>query len=352
MTEKKAIFLYPITKEIKREESNSYIRHLKQQLESEFEIVNGITKYGLLDAVAKFYKTDIFYFNWIEEVSTKKFGLLQVLILPFLLLGSKLTGKKIVWFIHNNISHYKDHLLIKKIIIKLMTIFADIIFSHSSELTLKVPKEKLHIHHHPIEEYSPLPPINACPYDLLIWGSVSSYKGIYEFVKHVSESSVLGNYNILIAGAFSSEEYYQSVMKIKTENVTVLKKLLSKEELLHFISASRFILFTYISKSILASAALCKSLSFGKEVIGPNIGAFKELGDRKLLYTYESFHALDHLMSELAKNDRAQIDQRKLFAYISETNWNAFSDFLSSRIKGLFRNENYPCVSNLEMRSK
>ena len=352
MGEKKRVFLYPITKEIIREESNSYIRHLNEQLGAEFEVVNYITKYGLLDAVAKFHKTNIYYFNWIEEVSTKKYGLLQFLILPFLLVGSKLTGKKIVWFIHNNVSHYKDHLLIKKIIIRLMTIFADVIFAHSSGLKLKVPKKKLHIFHHPIEPYRPLLPPADFTYDLLIWGSVSSYKGIYEFVSHVSQSPVLRNYKILVAGAFSSEAYYESVMQIKTDNVTVLKKLLSTEELIDCISMSKYILFTYVSKSILASAALCKTLSFGKEVIGPDIGAFKELGAAKLLYTYRSFKELDQLLTSLGENNGSEINQTDLQAYINKTSWEAFSEFLSLRIKRLFVVKDYPAVSNLEVRSK
>lgn len=346
MTERKTIFIYPITKKLMEPGSNSYIRNLVSHLGKEFEIANGVTSIGLFDAFLNFRKSDVFYFNWAEDISTKRFGILQTIALPFLLLLSKVSGKKIVWFVHNNVSHYKRLFLLKKVIIRLMSIFADVILSHSAEITIKVPKERLHVFHHPIEEYRPFFRLDGIKFDLLIWGSVSSYKGVCEFVRYASKSNSLAKYKIMIAGRFDSNEYYETVTREKSDNIEVVNKMLSDDELDDLFSISKYILFTYTSKSILSSASLCKSLSYGKEVIAPRIGAFKELADKGLVYTYDSFQDLEVLLKEIGENKRAKVDQRLLSNYIKETSWPTFTTFLSQHINQLFAEKSYRFVSN------
>lgn len=330
----KKIFLYPLTKEMRRAGSNSYMTNLRSHLNREFRVINDITEVGLLDSIRNFYKTDVFYFNWIEDLPTRKFGLLQVLILPFLLLMCKLTNKKIIWFIHNNISHNNQKLFLKRFIIRLMAKFADLIFSHSGEIALDVPRHKLQIFHHPMEFYRPLPTFGQPTYDLLIWGSVAPYKGISSFVQYVSTNNVLKEQKILIAGRFESQEYFDFVMQNKPANISVKNKILSEDELVELFSKTKYILFTYSSRSVLSSAALCKSLAFAKEVIAPNIGSFKELGEKGLLYTYDNFDELPVILASLAHNETNRIDQAALSNYVVRTDWNSFSAFLAEHIYG------------------
>jgi glycosyltransferase involved in cell wall biosynthesis len=145
----------------------------------------------------------------------------------------------------------------------------------------------------------------------------------------------------MIAGSFDSKEYFQSIIEQKTDNIKVLNKLLSLEELSAYISQSKYVLFTYNSKSVLSSAALCKTLSFGKAVIGPSIGAFKELRQMKLLYTYDSFFELETLLEELEHGKQEEIDQTLLCNYVRSTSWRAFSFFLSKHLNTLFSGEVY-----------
>jgi len=191
MRTKKAVFVYPITVEEVKEGNNNYIRQLVSHLRREFKIVNGVTKIGLVDALRKFGQTDIYYFNWIENGPSKRFGFFQVILLALILAGCKAFNKKVVWFVHNNISHDKSRHRLKLFVAALMGKFADIVFSHSNEITVKVPKERLHVFHHPIEEHQLLDEATPFSYDMLIWGSVLPYKGVLQFVEFASASQSL-----------------------------------------------------------------------------------------------------------------------------------------------------------------
>lgn len=330
------MYLYPLNPESLRKENNSYVRQLVAHLGHDFTIVNRSTKRGLLDALTKFSKTDIYYFNWIENLPTNRFGHLQVGLLAGLLLLCKLSNKKVVWFVHNNIAHSKKHYQIRKIIVRLMASFADLVLSHSSEITVPVPKEKLHIFHHPLEVYQPLPAVEPFAYDLLIWGAVLPYKGVAEFIEFAANSPHMADYKIMIAGKFQSAEYYDRCAQHKSGNVSLVNGFIDEEELIALFAQSKYVLFTYASPSVLSSAALCKSLSFGKAVIAPNVGSFKELGKEGLIHTYNSFPELEILLDELAKNRRAEVNMEALEEYAGTTTWESFSSFVSKCIHQLY----------------
>lgn len=332
----KSLYVYPLTPESLKEEKNSYVRQLLSYLGGYFNIVNGSTKLGLLDAFKKFWKTELYYFNWIENLPTNRFGRLQVGLLAALLVFCKLFNKKVVWFVHNNISHDKTHRRFKKIIVRLMAYFSDLVLSHSGEITLRIPKHKLHVFHHPIETFQPLRAAETYSYDMLIWGSVLPYKGVAEFVEHVATSPELKNHRILIAGEFKFAEYYDRVMRSKSDNVLVMNKFIAEEDLICLFAQSKYILFTYASDSVLSSAALCKSLSYGKDIIAPNVGSFKELGSEKFLFTYTSFSELETLLKELKTGSRPQIDKTALYRYIENTNWPAFASFVGEHTNNLY----------------
>ena len=337
MRKTRQIYVYPLTNENIKPGSNPYIPQLILNLNRHFQVINNITDKGLIDAIAKFGKTDIYYLNWIEDVPTKRYGVLQTLILPFFLVACKIANKKIVWFIHNNISHSKKKFGLKKFIVGLLLRFADLILSHSAEVKFTIPKDKSRVFHHPLEKFRPLPNLQKKKYDVLIWGSVSPYKGISEFVEHAAASASLSKYKFLIAGSFPSIDYYEEVINKKSDNISVINKMFSEEELIELFSESKYILFTYASESVLSSAALCKSLSFGKEVIAPCRGSFKELGRDQLLHNFDSFASLEKLLDQLSQGEIKKVEEAHLHKYAENTSWERFSGFLEKNLNGLFK---------------
>ena len=66
------VFLYPFNDIQKTSMKNSYQDNFIRNLENNpIKIVNKQTKYGILDIIAHFNKTDIFYFNFIENLAEK-----------------------------------------------------------------------------------------------------------------------------------------------------------------------------------------------------------------------------------------------------------------------------------------
>jgi beta-1,4-mannosyltransferase len=332
---RKKVYLYPYTTLNKKGEGNKYIENLIKCIQDDIEVVNGKTSIGILDAFLKFRNTDVFYFNWIEDLPTKKFGVFQFFLLLNLLFLIKISNKKIIWFIHNNISHYKQYIKLKIIITKLMSYCSDIVFAHSNEVNIKVNKKKLHVYFHPFDAYDPIEINKHAEYDLIIWGTITPYKGVEKFINHVAVSNTLKNYKILIAGAFSYDDEYKSIMEHPLENVTIINKYINAQELKYYFSISRYNLFTYSSSSILSSAALCHSLSSGMNIIASNIGSFKELGAKKLIYTYETFNELEILLEELKNKEIPPIDQVKVEEFVSGYTWDGFASFVKKHINQL-----------------
>lgn len=334
MQNKKTLYLYPFTKATLRQGGNTYIPDLIQYLSRHFKIANKQTSLGLLDVILKMPKCDVIYFNWVEDVADKKFGALQVALLSIILVFSKISNKKIVWFLHNNLSHKRKNQWLKKRVVTLMKNYADIVLSHSKEAHIEGLKPKIQVFDHPVEAYKPVQPAAPYTYDLLIWGTVSPYKGVNEFLLFNNNTPSLHQYKIMVAGKFVSQEYFEAIKKIKTANVFVENKILSEEELVQLFAESRYVLFTYNATSVLSSAALCKTLSYGKTIIGPNAGAFKELGSKGLIYNYTSFDELEHLLNNMQTSETDLVHSHKLQEYISTHSWDHFVDFVASAING------------------
>jgi beta-1,4-mannosyltransferase len=329
---KPSIYLYPITPYTYSFGANDYIIKKSDCLSGDFSIINSQTRIGILDIVLKFFKTDILYFNWIEDLADKSFGYLQVLLLFFILLACRVFDKKIIWFVHNNISHYPKNKWLKKIIRSMMTNFADKIFTHSRQLDLYNKIPNITCFEHPIEE-NKFVEENANPeFDVLIWGNQSPYKGTSDLLKYNQQNKELQKIKFLIAGSFASDAFYDEIENLREPNIQIINRVIEDEELVELFSRSKYILFCYKKNSVLSSAALSKTLSYGKTIIGPNVGAFKELGEKGLLYTYETFDDLAYKLQASLLN-KSQVDKCRISEYIRATAWCNFKEFLVSEIK-------------------
>jgi glycosyltransferase involved in cell wall biosynthesis len=328
---KPSIYLYPITPYTYTAGANDYIIKKSNCLSEEFEIINSETSLGVLDILLKFFKTDILYFNWIEDLADKSFGYLQVALLFFILLASRLSGKKVIWFVHNNISHYPKNKWLKKVVRNMMTIFADKIFTHSRQLDIYHKIPNISAFDHPMEMNEFITDAPEQEFDVLIWGNQSPYKGTNDLLRYNKQNKDLQKIKFMIAGSFSPASCYEEIEKLKAPNIQVINRVIDDNELLQLFGKSKYVLFCYKKDSVLSSAALCRTLSYGKTVIGPNVGAFKELGEKGLVYTYENFDELTHkLQACLAEN--AQIEQARISEYIKGTGWNNFKEFLITGI--------------------
>ncbi len=313
------------------EGANDYILRLREQLANDFTIVNQETSMGLVDILLKLHKTNVLYFNWVEDIPDRKLGYLQVLLLLLILVIAKLSRIHVVWFIHNNLSHYRKNKVGKRLVRKMMEAFADDVFSHSEEVYERKAGRltNLQVKDHPIPDFKALSISQPIQYDVVVWGSVNSYKGVIDFLRYLNATS--HNLKILIAGRFCSAELYEQARELSGHTITLVNKVLSKSELEHYLSISRYVLFTYNSPSVLSSAALCKTLGYGKTVFGPRIGAFKELGERNLICNYEDFADLINKI-EKCKQQAYAVSIERLHEYADSNNWESFRTFVVEKI--------------------
>jgi|GEM_PF-7056669 len=311
--------------------ANDYIQRVRDCLNGPFDVINQPTRLGLLDVLRKLPRTDTLYLNWIDDVVDRKLGYLQIVLLLFVLVCCWLTGKQVVWFIHNNTSHNPRNWKAKQVVAALMRFFADTILSHApAEQVVKAPPG-LQTFDHPVGSWNPVVRGKA-QYDLLVWGTVSPYKGIIEFLRLHAAHPELRQRKVLVAGRFVRSELYEEAIAVAAPTAEIRNEAISEAELQRLMGVSRSVLFCYHSQSVLSSGALARSLSYGCQVIGPPLGCFAALADKNIIFSYRDADDLNGLLERI-DSGAAVIDRCRLEQYALEQSWEAFGSFLEARIK-------------------
>lgn len=322
------LFIYPITKRFDESQANPYTRNVMDSLEPFYKIINknhpsGI---GLLNLYRYFFRTDYLLFNWIEELPDKKAGILQTLFFFFILGLAKLTRKKIIWTVHNKITHSKQNMALKKLIVKVLTSKSDYIITHSKEginyiQSINSSINSRHIRYipHPVNEQKRTMAVKE-KYDLIIWGNILRYKGIHLFLEYLDKTNLLDRYSLRIVGKISDQEYEKQLFHYRNEHIRIENKFLDEKDLEEEIAQSKIILFTHQRKSVLSSGTLMDSLTYGKPVVGPDTGAFKDLSQEKLIHTYRNFDELIEIIEKLKYNGAVQ-HREVLNQFMKENSW-------------------------------
>lgn len=294
-------YFYPNSSKQTQSEVNPYTSMMTEGLENAFRVVNkeSPTGKGFFDFLRYAIGVDFLFANWIEELPDKKYGFIQSFLFIFIIKIRKLLGFKFVWVMHNKSTHDRANARAKKILYSFIVKNNDLILTHSSEGIKNATQNYGHngknivFLHHPVGTRKAYNPDQPKAYDVLIWGKISAYKGIKEFVSFFAQNkALLKNRNILIAGKFFSESYYNEVMEITPPQISILNEYVDDNKLSGLISSSKAILFTYNPASVLSSGALMTSLEYPVFIFGPNTAAFADLAEEGIIHTYENFNDL------------------------------------------------------------
>ncbi len=306
-----------------------YVSHLRTALR-QYAGINDLskpTKYGILDIFRYLFRLDMIVFNWIEDLPDKKGGYLQCLLLVFLLNFMKIRRKKIIWVMHNKLSHQKRNLFLKKYTFSLMLKKSDLIITHAREgvsyagSLFRGAANKIRFVHHPMMR-QPVQSGLKYKFDIIIWGKIVPYKGVDKFLRFLKEQSLLEKYRICIAGEIYPPQYKTEIVQYANQNIIIEDKFLPEDELNCRIGESKIILFTYINDSVLSSGALMDSLIYNRYVIGPAVGAFKDLAEEKVINTYTDYIELIQLIDALLVKE-FDYENRKVF--INNNTWESFA---------------------------
>lgn len=134
-------------------------------------------------------------------------------------------------------------------------------------------------------------------YDVLIWGSISRYKGVLEYLQFNKKTQT--PLRVHIVGKCNDKQLSGELQAAATGYVHIENRSASFEELYHYAQEAKFIFIPYHSASILSSGVLMDSLSFGAKVIGPNTGSFKDYASSTEInvVTFERFEDIEHIVS-------------------------------------------------------
>lgn len=325
-------YIYPITSR-SGGIPNPYIGHCIEALEEDFNILNRLkpSKTGIFDLILYFNKLDYIFLNWPEEIPGRKGDLIQVVFFMMMITWFRISRVKIVWTLHNKASHYEVRKRLKKYIIRFIARNANLIITHSREgvdlareLSGFQTKPVLFMHH-PVLPLKPDHHLVEKTWDLLIWGTVAPYKGVDAFLEYVSQSD-LRRYKILIAGKITKDWLKPALYKHRSDRVEIIDDYISAEALDLYIARSRIILFTYAQSSVLSSGVLMDTLIYKPVIIGPDFGAFKELAEIGLIYTYRDFNHLNELVPEVLASTADKSE--KIREFCENHSWKDYSTFI------------------------
>ncbi len=310
-----------------------YIYNMASGFLNDFSIVNygKVTKGGVLDIGRYIFKVDVLFFNWIENTSK-----LQIPVFLFFFILAKAMNKKIAWT-HHNIHPHKskngEGLFLMKYLVKNV----DYIIIHTSESYKLLEKSendnRVLYYFHPFFTKELGIGLNERKKnsDLLIWGNVRKSKGIEVFLDYLVSKNILYKFKIKIVGKFQSEAYYLDFIKrFEAPNIVIENKFIDDIELDELHGEAKYVFFPYTGSSVLNSGALIKSLPKGVPIIGPNVGAFKELGDRKIIHIYNNF---DDVIDLIENEDKIKIDSVAVRELVSKNTWIGFSEFIKKSLQ-------------------
>lgn len=306
---------------------NPYISDFIQTLrQNGMTIANPPHKNPLFSLIPQKTDSDAYIFHWLENVPDYKYGALQTLAAIWLLLKIKLHKKRVIWFLHNKRPHTMKHQWAKKVLIHLLLRKADLIITHATEGVEVIrdlyPKavSKTEFLHHPtknrMEGYVP----QQTETDLLIWGNISRYKGVPEFVRFATQHSL--KLKTKIIGKCSSKELLEELRTECNDWISIEDRSIPFDELRQEIRKSRFVLIPYAAESILSSGILMDSLSFGAQVIGPNVGSFRDYAADPLLNVY-TFHTFEEI-PELVNKANKEINIADYNRFLDAHSWKEF----------------------------
>lgn len=303
------IILYPY--ELR---GNAFVEIKKRMLAD-----NGVKCYCMKEVITKpmmLRRIEAVDFNWFETLHSdsllKCFLILTAKL--FIILFMKANGIKIIYTIHNKKSHNKSiGLGLEKFLRKVLLLTSDaivilcnqtrqVIKNEYTDNLLRSIENKIWVQYHPnYLNYYKEPTKNdmldlevdpQCMV-LLSLGGISPYKNI-EMVIEVAKCFVQYPIVFLIAG--SCEEEYKKKLwnKIQGYNKIVLHtEFIPDDEILKYVCRADAMLLPYHIDSSLNSGACILGLTYGKNIICPEIGTTKEFPPG-LLYTYTYNDEVEH----------------------------------------------------------
>lgn len=311
---------------------NPYSTNYKEALKRNFTLLDDQPR-AKITAMFSFLKYaflgDVFVLNWVEDVAFAKLHRFKFLIVCLSLLIIRLRKKKIVWMLHNMHPH-KGTTPMTEFIQRYLFKKADLIIAHSkaaADFARNNSSKNVYYLCHPfIAIDTKTFAIPEQKIEVLIWGEILPYKGIPEFLS----LPFANQFCIRIIGRCKDGTLDNRIKSLCTDKVRYENRKISFDELKALILKTHFVLFPYIGDCVSSSGALIDTLTLGGCVVGPHIGAFKDLQEEGICLTYKNEEELFALLKS-----HKSIDQTVVEKFISNNSWSNLSRFIANKIDTL-----------------
>lgn len=325
---RKRVYYYPPAS--KGGYANPYSINYKKALGTYFDVLDRENKPSFALGLSFFlnaFRADIYVINWLESVVFLSLGRLQYIFARLGLWIVKWRKKKIVWMFHNIHPHQGENALSQKIQETLYD-SADLVISHSQEAAEfakdKAKGQVLYVCH-PVEPLLVKPVETNVVSDVLIWGAISPYKGVVEFLQELQRRKA--GLNVHVIGKCCNDELAHEVQSACENNVLFENRRVSFDELAGLIQHTKYVLFPYTGDCVSSSGALIDTIVLGGCPIGPDKGAFKDLAEEGVCITYQDYDELFSILDKSVCLHKAQIEK-----FIKKNSWDAFSDLLYQKL--------------------
>ncbi|WP_304644491.1 glycosyltransferase family 4 protein [uncultured Dubosiella sp.] len=265
--------------------TNKYIELMQDAMQE-----SGYYVYGSGRNLKKFF-CDIIHLNWYEDIpNDKKYIYIYKLFFIYIM---KLSGKRIVYTMHNKKPHDNKnkysvkmmrHLLkLSDSIIIHSEISRDVIETNFKEIDLS--KVKYIPHPNYINVYPPKKDYkNFHKHDnqfvVAFVGQVRPYKNVEIILDVANKLMYNPEITFLICGKCISDDYKEGLLKmISGNNVRIDFRFIEDDELDSLMQNIDILILPYSTETALNSAAVILAMSFGKSIISTNVGTIQDFGN-------------------------------------------------------------------------
>ncbi|MEX2593380.1 MAG: glycosyltransferase family 4 protein [Anditalea sp.] len=285
-------------------EENKYIEIMVRPLSEHGYQIHALD--DIFSSLRHFRSIKLVHLNWFENVEDSSLfrALKSFFRKMFVLSIIRLSKKKLIWTMHNRVSHEKGLSFFSRTITHFLILWSDKIIIHSEisrSLLIKQHNQaadKIFYLPHPdfIDSYGKMPVKNQekalkAPLALLFIGAVKPYKNLELLIRAVS--SFKEEVTLTIAGNPNSTIYQQKIsqMAVQAGNINPMLSFIPDNKIPQLMMKSDLLILPYDLSSSLNSGTVLLGFSYKKTVICPEIGTIADLGkmkDNVLHYQYDS----------------------------------------------------------------
>ncbi|WP_321479833.1 hypothetical protein [uncultured Bacteroides sp.] len=328
-------YFYPVRRKGNSTVFNPYCLNFQKELNKQGFVTNynDISISPILNLLKHSFDSDIYFFNWIENIAHLRFSLFQTFVFYIILAILQIRRVKIIWTFHNIKPHWGGNIKSRLITYTLLH-HSSLIITHSN-VAYEYLKDKTNkticFCNHPVHAFDNLH-FEAIKKDLdvvdiLIWGTIYPYKGIQEFLDYYTRLKKELSYKIYVVGKCSDEFLKVQLLKYQSNDIIFDFRSISFEELKTIISITKYVLFPYIGDSISSSGVLMDTIALGGVSIAPNKGAFKDINAEGLCLIYDDYEELFLIIQS-----GITIDENKTRQFLNNNSWESFVSYILRRL--------------------